>query len=214
MKKTKRPYDATKRRERADEERRSTRRRVLAAAETLFVANGYSATTMADIASKASVTIQSVYKAGKSKAELLQRVIDVVVAGDDDGVKMTDRPGFAAIATETSAIRQVEMLAGLVAAVQERSAPVQVAYREAAAVDGTIAANLDAELQRRHETFAATIATIPENRLRQSLEESTDTAWAIGSSEVYLLLRIRRGWDQDHYEEWLKRTLVEQLLIP
>jgi hypothetical protein len=40
------------------------------------------------------------------------------------------------------------------------------------------------------------------------------TAWAIGSSEVYLLLRIRRGWDQDHYEEWLSQTLVEQLLIP
>ena len=211
--KPKRAYDATKRRERAKRERRATRQRVVAAAQDLFVDKGYSATTMADIASHAGVTIQSVYKAGKSKAELLQRVVDVVVAGDDQDIKMAERPAFKVIADEPDPAKQMALLAAQIGAVQQRSAPVQVAYRQAAAVDSTIAANLDAELQRRHETFTAAINTIPESRLRYPYEESTDIAWAIGSSEVYLLLTTRRGWSQDHYLQWLTRTLTEQLLI-
>ena len=212
--KPRRTYDATKRRARAEAERRATCGRVLAAAQRLFVANGYTATTMADIANEAGVAMQSVYKAGTSKAELLQRVIEVVVAGDDDDVMLTDRPIYAAIAGEERPTRQVQMLAALIATVQERSSPVQAAYRQAAAVDNTVAENLDAELRRRHETFAVVIGMISEVRLRHSREESTDIAWAIGSSEVYLLLRRRLGWDADHYLQWLSRTLVEQLLTP
>jgi AcrR family transcriptional regulator len=209
----KRTYDATKRRERAEAERRATQRRVLAAAQRLFVGKGYRATTMADIATDAGVALQSVYKAGKSKPDLLQRVVEVVVAGDDEPVMMTDRPTFAAIAEEPDATRQVEMIAALIASTQERSAPVQAALREAAAVDDEVAGNLDAELQRRHETIGTVVGMIAEDRLRHTREESIDTVWAIGSSEVFLLLRTRRGWDADHYLRWLSRTLSDQLLV-
>jgi AcrR family transcriptional regulator len=211
---TKRTYDAAKRRERADEERRVTQRRVVGAATRLFLANGYTATTMADIAREAGVALQSVYKAGTSKADLLQRVVDVVVAGDDEEVLMADRPTFAAMAEETDPRRQVELLAALIASVQERSAPIQVAVRQAAAVDAAVAANFDAELERRHETFVALVGRLPADRLRHSPEETTDTAWAIGSTEVYLLLRTRRGWSADRYRDWLSRTLVDLLLAP
>jgi AcrR family transcriptional regulator len=211
---TRRAYDATKRRQRAEDERRATERRVLAAAQRLFVANGYTATTMAGIAGEAGVAIQSVYKAGRSKADLLQRVIEVVVAGDDEDMAMSDRPSFQAIAAEPDPLRQVRMLANLIASIQERSAPVQVAYRQAAAVDKTVAGNLDAELRRRHQTFTVVMGMIPANRLRWSPEESADTAWALSSSEVFLLLRSVSGWDAARYEDWLSRLLAEQLLTP
>jgi AcrR family transcriptional regulator len=210
---SKRAYDATKRRARAEEERSATRRRVLAAAERLFVEKGYTATTMADIAADAGVAMQSLYKAGKSKPDLLQRVVEVVVAGDDQAVMMTERPSVAAIADEADAVRQVELLCALIASTQERSAPVQAALRQAAAVDDTVARNLDAELRRRHETIGTVVGMIAADRLRLPLEESIDTVWAIGSSEVFLLLRTRRGWDADHYLRWLTRTLTEQLLV-
>lgn len=210
----KRTYDASRRRERAEVERRSTRRRVLDAAKRLFVTKGYTATTMADIAREAGVAMQSVYKSGTSKADLLQRVVEVVVAGDEEDMLMTERPGFAAVAGEPDPERQVRLVATLIASIQERSAPVQAAFRQAAAVDDRVAAHLEAELQRRHESFAAVIGMIPEARLRHSIEESTDAAWAIGSSEVFLMLRTRRGWDAPRYEDWLSRTLVEVLLAP
>lgn len=211
---TKRPYDARRRRERADGERRATQSRVLEAARRLFLTNGYVATTVAEIAQEAGVALQSVYSAGQSKADLLHLVTDLAVAGDDQQVMLLERPRFAAVARESDPHRQVEMIAALIAATMERLAPVWVAYREAAAVDPKAAANLVAAHRRRHETFAGMIAMLPEQRLRRSPEEATASAWAIGSIDVFLLLRSIQGWDAAQYAEWLRRTLVDQLLIP
>jgi AcrR family transcriptional regulator len=210
----KRPYDATRRRERGEEERRATRRRVVEAARHLFLTRGYVATTMADIAREAGVAVQSVYSAGQSKADLLHLVTDLAVAGDDDDVMMVDRPSLAAIADAPNSERQVELLAAAIADTLQRLAPVWVAYREASAVDAKAAANLVAAHGRRHETFGALIRTIPEQRLRRPHDESTDTAWAIGSIDVYLLLCSIQGWDDARYSAWLTRTLVDQLLLP
>jgi AcrR family transcriptional regulator len=209
-----RAYDATKRRARAEEERRQTRRRVLAAAQRLFVEQGFRGTTMADIASEAGVAMQSVYKAGRSKADLLQRVVELVVAGDDQDMLITERPTVGAIAEEPDARRQVEMIAALITSTQERSAPVHAALREAAALDDTVAANLEAELERRHQTIGSVVGLIAEDRLRLPRAECVDTVWAIGSTEVYLLLRGRRGWSTDRFLDWLTRTLVDQILVP
>src|SRR3974390_2602982 len=93
----KRPYDARRRRERAEEERRATQLRVVEAARRLFLARGYLATTMADGPREAGVALQSVYKAAQSKADLLHLIVDLAVAGDDQDVMLLERPSFAAI---------------------------------------------------------------------------------------------------------------------
>ena len=209
---TAKAYDARRRRERAEEERRVTRARVVDAARRLFLTRGYVATTMADVAREAGVALQSVYKAGQSKADLLQRVADLAVAGDDREVMLIDRPRYTAVADEPDPKRQVEMIAALIAATMERLAPVWVAYREAAVVDPKAAANLTAAHGRRHITFSGLISMLPEMRLRRPLAESIDAAWAIGSIDVFLLLRSLRGWDAAQYAKWLSHTLVEQLL--
>jgi AcrR family transcriptional regulator len=208
----KRPYDARRRRERAQEERSATRRRVVDAARELFLSRGYVATTMADIAREAGVALQSVYTAGQSKADLLHLVTDVAVAGDDQEVMLVDRPEFAAVAAEPDPVRQVQMLASLIATTMERLAPVWVAYREAAAVDPKAASNLIAAHRRRRETFGTMIRILPEQRLRHPHERSADTMWAVGSIDVFLLLRTMLDWDPAQYAEWLSDTLVNQLV--
>ena len=209
----KRPYDARRRRERAEEERSATRRKVVEAARKLFLEQGYVATTMSAISREAGVAMQSVYSAGKSKADLLHLVVDLAVAGDHDDVMLVERPDYQAVATETNAERQVEIVSQLIASTLERLAPVWIAYREAAAVDANAAANLDAAHRRRHETFGSMVRHIPETRLRQSWEDTIDTAWAIGSIDVFLLLQSR-GWDATRYARWLRDVLVVQLLAP
>ena len=104
---TKRPYDARRRRERAEEERRATQLRVAEAARRLFLSKGYVATTMAEIAKEAGVALQSVYSAGQSKADLLHLVTDLAVAGDEQDVMLLERPDFAAVAGESDPQRQV-----------------------------------------------------------------------------------------------------------
>ena len=209
----KRTYDSSRRRERAEEERRATRRRVVEAAHRLFVERGYVATTMADIAAEAGVALQSVYKAGTSKAELLNMVVDFAVAGDDQHVHIAARPQFEAIAEEADPRRQVAMIAALITDTQERSAPVQRALRQAAAVDESAAATLAAQLLRRRETLGRAIAMLPAGALRYSEEDTADTLAAVGSTEVYLLQRDGRGWSAKRYQTWLTRTLVDLLLI-
>ena len=211
---SKRAYDARRRRERAEQERQATRRRVVEAARTLFLERGYVATTVADIAQEAGVALQSVYKVGHSKADLLHQVRDLAVAGDDQQVMLLDRPEFMAIRAEADPSRQVEMLASVVATTMERLAPVWAAYREAAAVDAKAAANLETAHQRRHHTFTSMIGAIPERVLRHSAEESAETAWAIASPEVYLLLCSVLKWDTGRYSEWLSKTLADVLLLP
>lgn len=210
----KRPYDARRRRERAAEERSETRRRVVDAARDLFLHRGYVATTMADIAREAGVALQSVYTAGKSKAELLHLVTDVAVAGDDQEVMLVDRPAFAAIGDELDPVRQVGMIAELIAATMERLAPVWLTYREAAAVDPKAAANLVVAHRRRHETFRTMARLIPQQHLRHDHDRSADTAWAVGSIDVFLLLRTVLEWDADRYALWLRDTLIDQLVAP
>ena len=212
VKESKRPYDATRRRQRAEAERNATRRRVVDAAGKLFLTRGYVATTMADIASEAGVALQSVYSAGESKAELLHLVTDTAVAGDDQDVMLIDRPQFAAVAAEPDPARQVRMLAAQIVATMERLAPVWIAYREAAAVDPKAQANLIAAHRRRRETFGQLIRMVDEQRLRQPYEQSADTMWAIGSIDVFLLLRTVLEWDAPEYADWLSRTLVDQLV--
>jgi len=208
----KRPYDARRRRERATEERSETRRRVVDAARDLFLERGYVATTMADIARQAGVALQSVYTAGQSKADLLHLVTDLAVAGDSQEVMLVDRPVYAAIATEPDPARQIEMFAGLIATTMERLAPVWIAYREAAAVDPKAAANLVAAHRRRHETFRTLVRMVPEQHLRNGHDRSADTAWAVGSIDVFLLLRTVLEWDEAQYAEWLRDTLIDQLV--
>lgn len=212
MAETKRPYDARRRRQRAEQEREATRRRVVEAARRLFLERGYAATTMADIARTAGVALQSVYSSADSKAELLHLVADVTVAGDDQDVMLLERPRFRAIADESSPQRQIELIATEIVETMERLAPLWIAYREAAAVDAKAAANLAAAHRRRLDTFRGFIRMVPEHRLRRSHDDSADAAWAIGSVDVFLLMRTVLEWDADRYATWLHRTLRDQLL--
>jgi AcrR family transcriptional regulator len=210
----KRPYDARKRRERAEEERRATRTRVIEAATRLFETKGYRGTTMADIAREAGVAMQSVYSAGRSKADLLNAAVQRAVAGDDQEVLVHDRPAFVAVAGERDPVRQVEVVAGLTCEIQERSEPMQAAQREAAAWDPAVAATLDAAHRLRWETIRAVIDMLPADQLRVTPEASTDTVWAVASADVFLLLRRVLGWSWDEIRLWLARTLVDLLLVP
>jgi hypothetical protein len=136
------------------------------------------------------------------------------VAGDDQAVLVHQRPAFERLAAEPDAVRQVELLAAAICEIQERSEPMQAAQREAAVLDPTVAAGLDDAHQKRWETVRAVIGMLPEARLRVSPDASTDTAWAVASAEVFLLLRRRRGWTWEQIRAWLACTLVDLLLLP
>jgi len=62
--------------------------------------------------------------------------------------------------------------------------------------------------------FDEAVGLLPQAALGESPGESVDTLWALSSPETYLMLRSVRGWTHRRYRDWLRRTLLLQLLAP
>jgi AcrR family transcriptional regulator len=210
---TRRSYDATRRRERAAQQKQQTRARVVEAARRLFLEQGYAATTMADIAREAGVSAQTVYLSFTGKAEVLHRVADVAIGGDHEELTVFQRTTWQQLVDETDPVRQVHLLADLMAAIAERMAPVWQAYREAAATDARAATDLAELLRGRHESLTRALQLLPEDRLRLPLPDAVDSFWTISSLDGYLLLTGQRGWTHQKWHAWLRETAVVQLLV-
>jgi AcrR family transcriptional regulator len=202
---SRRPYDAARRRERAAAEREFTKRKVVEAARRLFAERGYVATTVTDIADEAGVALQSVYKAGGSKAELLHLAADLAVAGDHARMRMVDRLDAAGIGDEPDLERQVVLLARFVARTLDQALPLLVAEREAAVVDPGASAHLSAARHGRLDTFRGITARLAIDR--GSVDEVATSLWAVASPEVFLLLHQTLGWRRASYERWLRSVL-------
>jgi AcrR family transcriptional regulator len=216
----KRDYDARSRRHRAEQERADTLDRVLAAARACFLSEGYAGTKMVDIAAEAGVALASVYRAGRSKAELIEMIL-ARAAGDPEsspGPPLTfaelPSPGFPEIAAEPDPQQQVRMIAVRIADTLDRTGRLWTVLRDAAGIDARAAATMQATVERRTAALEVAVGMLPAQRLRASPDESLDTLWVLSSPETYLTLRTVRGWSHRRYRDWLIRTLQLQLLAP
>jgi AcrR family transcriptional regulator len=206
---TKRPYDATRRQERAAVEREQTRQKVVQAAAELFGERGFVATTVQDIAVHAGVALQSVYKAGRSKAELLHLAADFMIAGDHNAVLIRDRRPIATLGDERDLTRQLHAVAQFVATTMDRALPILIAEREAAAVDAGAAAQLRATELRRLDTFRGIASRLHLDGI--STEQAAVTLWSVASPDVSVMQRRTLGWSKAKHAAWLK-TVLPRLL--
>jgi AcrR family transcriptional regulator len=208
-----RPYTSTLRAEQAA----ATRSRILRVARDLFLAQGYPATTLSQVAGAAGVAADTVLHVFGSKKGLLASVLDVTVGGDEQPVAVLDRDGPQAMRRETDQRRQVQMFASGMSAQLERLRPLDDILRSAAAVDPDARALRD-DLQRRQRRAAMTqvvtwIAANGELRDGMPISQATDIVWTLTSPEVHQLLREQCGWPSEQYAEWLRATLESSLLV-
>jgi len=195
-----RPYRSEVRARRA----RETRQRILDAATASFAERGWAATGMRDVADAAGVSVETVYKNFESKVELLHRVVDVIVVGDDEPVPLAQREAYLAMGTGDVAQR-AQAAAALVTGINTRQAPIVPAMREAAASDESVAALMTELHDRRRLEFSRSGALITG---RQPSEVETDGLWAVLSVDVYLLLTRHVGWTDAAYQAWAADWIV------
>jgi AcrR family transcriptional regulator len=209
----------TRHQEAAAASRAETRRRLLRAAEEEFTERGYAAATVARIAARAGVTVQTLYLAWGSKRALLRAYIDAALAGDENTSYPQAQPDMIAAVVEgalddpKAVIRQISMLYRQIA---ERAAIGWKLYRDAAAGDPEIATDWQALQAFRHQTFTELINHLPARSLRPGLTRAaaTDTAWAIASPDTYDMLVRTRGYTLDQYQKWVTTSLTTLLLRP
>jgi AcrR family transcriptional regulator len=206
-----RRYDSSRRREQA----RIQRRRVLAAASRRFLEQGYAATTLAELAADANVSVVTIYKAFGNKAGLLKEVFDFAVAGDDEPVPMIDRDFAHRIRAEPDPRKKLSLFAEHMAESMPRAAPVYLLGRAAADREPEIKALHTQWRDDQLKGLGALAAHLAEgDHLRPGLtaEQARDLLWTIHSTEVYELLVLERGWPIAEYRDFLSLSTAAALL--
>lgn len=199
---------------RRTEQARRTRQRVLAAARDRFLASGWAATTVRGVAEAAGVSVPTVEQAFGTKARLLEEVIDVAIAGDDEPVAVLDRPWAAEAASEPSLPGFLDRVAAVLADAQQRSARLVVVAEEAAAADPALHPLVEQRLADRAGT-AAWIAdgVLARATVRTGLDRdgAVDTVWLLMEPVLFCRLTDHRGWSAERYRRWFADSVARLL---
>jgi TetR/AcrR family transcriptional regulator, regulator of autoinduction and epiphytic fitness len=206
-----RAYDNSRRTDAA----RQTRRAVVAAARDIFIDVGYPATTLAAIAERAGVSVQTVYAQFGNKITVLKEVIDYSVAGDDDPTPLADREWVQQILAEPDPRTKLGMHAHAVTAIMKRSYRLDWVLRTAAPVDSDAdALRRKGARQRRAgmEQLATHLHERGDLRPDVSVAEAADRITTLMDPEFYRLTVGERQWTPEQYESWLTELLIASLL--
>jgi AcrR family transcriptional regulator len=206
-----RTYDATSRQSRSAE----TRRRILDSARTLILAKGYRAATIAAVAARAGVNVDTVYELVGRKPVLLRELIEQAISGTDHPVAAEEREYVKAIKAEPDPAKKLAIYARAVRRIQERMAPLFLALRDASSTEPEAHEVWKQIGERRAANMRNLVRDIRAAgglRANLSVEAAADVVWAFNSSELFVLLTAERGWSSRRFENWLADAWCRLLL--
>jgi AcrR family transcriptional regulator len=208
-----RPYRSTVREQSA----RTTRLAILDAARVLFLANGYVATSLADIAEAAGVARPTVFATFGSKTALLQQVLDEALAGDDEPVPVARRPWFKPVWNARNHDAVLDAYAQVCTVIASRAAGVFEVVRRAASSGGEVG-ELWETLQRNRRAGAQMVVehmlTLGPLPLGTPPTRAVDVLWVLNDPAHYEALVGHCGWSKDAYRSWLSAQMCHGLFDP
>ena len=206
-----RPYRSALRQAQA----RRTRRRVIEAATAVFLDRGYAGATVRAVAAEAAVSVPTVEALFGTKARLLKAAIDVAIAGDDEPVPVLDRPWADEAGKAGSLGEFLSMVAGALAAAQQRSAGLVLAVFEDSSRDAELQ-GLREQMVTQREVTAAWIVRgmtgLAPLRPGLGLEEAVDVVWLLMDPAVFIRLTRQRRWDAGRYRRWIADALARLII--
>lgn len=208
-----RAYRSTRRAEQAA----ATRRAILSAAGDLFVRNGYANTTIAEVAGRASVSVDTVYAAVGRKPDLLRELVETAISGMDHAVPPEQRDYVIGIRATPGAADKLRLFAEATVAIQQRMASVFLALRDAATTDADCAELWRQISQRRAlnmRQLASELRATGELRDELTIDDVADIVWSTNGAEFWDLLVRQRGWEPARFARWLGDSWARLLLEP
>jgi AcrR family transcriptional regulator len=194
-----RPYQSTVRAERAQQ----TRDRIISAGHGLFLEQGWTLTTMTQVAAAAGVGRPTLYLHFDTKLDLLIACIDSSLSA----IPVRDRPDYQAMSAGTLAQRAATAGRWLREANQRSAAIQRVLDQAAVSTPQAAAAQIRME-QRRHDEFANASQLVLGDRLPP--DDLVDEIWALGSRGMWFML-ADRGWTPQEWEAWFVRMLLQAI---
>lgn len=178
-----------------------TRRTVLSAARELFLEKGYAAVGVGEIARRAGVNLDTVYRSAGRKPQLIVAVIDQILGSSDQPLPAEERDYVRAIRAAATAEEKLRVYAEALADLMPEVSPLFSALREAAPTDPECAATHDLISRRRAANMRLLAADLRETgQVRPDLDDDqvADLIWSTNSPEWYALV-TSRGWTPDRY---------------
>lgn len=194
-----------------------TEQRIVAAARELFVQHGYRGTTLTDVAKAAGVSDRTIYVRFATKAELLKRVVDVVVVGDTRPIALADRDWVDKVMNAPTLDQRLAADAAGTAQLMDRIAPVLAVAMQAEAEEPLIA---DAAQAARESTLEQVRSFWEKLRADGLMSPEVDLEWVIATSallanaETYVHMTRTLRWTPDEYERWRYRTWRHLVTVP
>jgi AcrR family transcriptional regulator len=199
------------RRERA----RQTREKILRAADEEFRTAGYHGATMAAIAHRAGLAVQTVYFVFHTKAELLGHVVDAAVLGWQDPIAPEETDWYRSMQENPDAGQALCAFVRGAADVLARAAPLKAIVRDAATVDPEARRVHELHERMRYQGYRRAIELIADKgpfRADVDLDTATDILLTFAGDDVYQAFRRDRKWSHERCVEYLCTTLPELLL--
>jgi AcrR family transcriptional regulator len=185
------------------------------AARRLFVAQGYVATTVDEIAAGAGVSKPTVFAAVGSKSTIMRRLREQAMAGDDEPVAVAERPWFQTALAELDPYEAVRLHARMSAGMHRRAGDLNEVLRSGAGADVELRELWEtAERQRRIDaaTFVDNLLTKTDLRPGLDRDAAVDVVWVLTSADAFHRLVRMRRWSYQKYDAWLIQTFLDQLL--
>ncbi len=197
---------------RADQARQ-TRGRVFDAALTLFVDRGYAGTTVAAVAERACVSPETIYLTVGGKKGLLEGVIALAIAGEEDPAT-EEETLWVEVAELEGARERLEQMAEYSCAILARTRPIHMVIRGAADKEPAAAALGRRLLNDRLRAQTERIRRYLGDDLRPGLSvaEAGQRYCALASPELYYTLTVEFGWTAAKHLRWLTGVLATELL--
>ena len=187
----------------------ATRDMIVAAAQALFLEQGYICTTIEIIAERAGVATSTVYAIFGSKRGILRAIRDTWHERTHIRELINSSPQSA------NPAERLELLAEATRRQWELGAEVTAIYTGAAAADPRAAAELTQALAGRREGLQGFAKNL-EPHLRPNLDAAHAAAilQALCMPEVFDELVRHSGWSADEYQVWLAKALKHEILGP
>lgn len=182
--------------------------RIARCARELFVARGWAATTVREVARAAGVSVPTVYAVYGNKAGLTRALAD---AADLSG----DLPRMIAeLETAAGPAAQLAAMAGYDRRLFEGAGDVIALLREAGRAEPELAREYRDGRRRADGTRIEVFAGWPAGTLRAGISaaDAVDIFAALCNIDVYTVLIEERGWSPDRVQRWWCDILARELL--
>jgi len=186
----------------------ATRQAILDAARELFATQGYSRTTVGQIAEVAQVAANTVYVSVGGKAQLLAAIMDYG-SGDPAAAE-----ALAAVARSTRPAEVIRLTAKGVRIVYERHAQGVAILIDSAKVDPAAAEIYQEAVARFRAGLDQCAARLEQLGALGSTKEgrASDMFWYLFGFMSWRTLTTDLGWSWDEAEQWLAQRAIDALL--